>query len=332
MPKPSQPEKATGDKSFPNLMNAARLHAKGGIGQLFYELAPVPILQEGEVLVQVMATGITKTELSWDETYKNADGSPRLPSIPGHELAGIVARLGPGKTDWLLGDKVYALTPFNRDGTLAQYVAVKGDYLAPMPESLDFIKCAAAPLAGLTAWQALFTHGGLVPGRKVLIHGAAGGVGTYAVQMAKWAGAIVVATASTANIGFLEQLGADQVIDYTSASFDNTVQQVDVVIDTVGGKTRDQSWQVLKKGGILVSITSPISTGTPPPADRRGVFFIVEPSRKDLASLTGLIKKGTVTPFVEKTFPLTEVKLAFEFSNKGHSRGKTVVVVGGEAP
>lgn len=306
-------------------MNAARLHAKGGIEQLVYEQAPVPVLQEGDALVQVMASGITKTELEWDETYKNADGSSRLPSIPGHELAGIIAQ--PGNTNWLPGEKVYALTPFNRDGTLAQFVAVKGEQLAPMPQNLDFIKSAAAPLTGLTAWQALFDHGDLRKGQKVLIHGGAGGVGTYAIQIAKWVGATVVATASTTQQQFLKELGADQTIDYTTTSFDNAVKEVDLVLDTIGGETRDRSWRVMRKGGILITITSPISTGTPPPQGMRSLFFIVKPDREDLEALADLIEQGIVTPFVEQTFPLADIKKAFEFSNKGHSRGKTVVII-----
>jgi NADPH:quinone reductase-like Zn-dependent oxidoreductase len=311
--------------AIPESMNAARLHNRGGIDQLFFEQAPLPVLEKGDVLVQVMASGITKAELDWDETYRNADGSDRLPSIPGHEMAGIVARIRSGTTDWSPGDRVFGLTPFNRDGTLAQFVAVSGDFLSPLSSQLDFIKGAAIPLAGLTAWQALFTHGALKAGQKVLIHGGAGGVGTYAVQLAKWAGATVFATASTSNIDFLKKIGADHAIDYTATNFDEVVENVDLVLDTVGGETRNRSWQVLRSGGLLLAITGPLLADEPPSENMRGMFFIVEPNRIDLASITKLIEKGIVTPFVQATFPLQDVRSAFELSNRGHGRGKTIV-------
>lgn len=310
---------------IPDRMKAIRIHAKGNVDQLFYEEAPVPALVEGDVLVRVFASSFTKTELGWDETYRNEDGTARALPIPGHELAGIVVRVGPGRIDLSPGDKVYGLTSFNRNGTLAEFVAVTGQFLAPLPTGLDYTMAAAVPLAGLTAWQALFDHGGLQSGQKVLIHGAAGGVGTYAVQLAKWAGAKVIATASTANVGFVTGLGADQVIDYTKKPFDDMVQDADIVLDLVGGETRDRSWRTMRKGGILITITSPLTTGNEPPADRRGLFFVVTPSRKELSSLGALIEKKIVTPFVQQTFPLEETKKAFESAINGHNRGKTVI-------
>jgi NADPH:quinone reductase-like Zn-dependent oxidoreductase len=308
-------------------MKAVRIHAKADFNQLVFEDAPVPVLREGDVLVRVMASSFTKDELGWDETYRNEDGSARLPSIPGHELAGIVVKAGPGKTDLSPGDKVYGLTSFNRDGTLAEYVAVTGDFLAPIPTGLDYTMAAAVPLAALTAWQALFDHGVLKSGQKILIHGAAGGVGTYAVQLAKWAGAKVIATASKADFDFLSGLGVDKVIDYKENSFDNIVQDADIVFDPVGGEVRDRSWRTLRKGGILITITSPIRTGNPPPADRRGLFFVVKPNREELSSISALIEKKIVTPFVQKTFPFSDVKKAFESATKGHNRGKTVIII-----
>jgi NADPH:quinone reductase-like Zn-dependent oxidoreductase len=308
-------------------MKAIRIHGKGDVNQLAYEEAPDPTLKEGDVLVRVFASSFTKTELEWDQTYENDDGSVRALPIPGHELAGIVVKTGSGRTDLSPGDKVYGLTSFDRDGTLAEFVAVKGEFLAPLPSGLDHAMAAAATLAGLTAWQALFDHGELKAGQKVLIHGAAGGVGTYAVQLAKWAGATVVATVSTADVGFVKGLGADHVIDYTKQSFDDMVQDVDVVLDPIGGETRDRSWRTLRKGGILVTIASPLNTSNPGPADRRGVFFVVTPSRKELVSLAGLLEKKIVTPFVDQTFSLEETKKAFESLIKEHHRGKTVVRV-----
>lgn len=306
-------------------MKAIRIHAKGDVGQLVYEEAPLPALREGDVLVRVFASSFTKGELEWGDTYQNEDGSPRALPIPGHELAGVVERAGPGKVDLSPGDKVYGLTAFDRDGTLAEFVAVTGEFLAPLPAGLDYTMAAAVPLAGLTSWQALFDHGGLRRGQKVLIHGAAGGVGTYAVQLAKWAGATVIATASAADAGFLTGLGADEVIDHKKQSFDELVRDVDVVLDSVGGETRDRSWRTMRKGGILVTIAGPLNTGNQPPADRRGLFFVVAPSRKELSSLGVLLEKKTVKPIVRQTFPFEETKKAFESMINEHNRGKIVI-------
>jgi len=161
-------------------MKAIRLHARGGPDQLVYEDAPQPVLRPGDALVRVYATGITPTELTWDETYRNADGSPRIPTIPGHELSGVIESVPPGIRDLGPGDAVYGLADFPRDGAAAEYIAVRAANLSLKPRTLDHAHSAAVSLSGLTAWQALFTHGGLEPGQKVLIHGGAGGVGTYA--------------------------------------------------------------------------------------------------------------------------------------------------------
>ena len=176
-------------------MKAIRMHARGGPELLAYEDAPQPALQPGDALVRVVATSITKTELTWDETYSDCDGRPRIPTIPGHEFAGIVDALAPQAADVRVGDAVYALSSFCRNGSAAEFIAIRAADLAPKPRSLNFEQAAAVPLAGLTAWQALFDHAQIERGARVLIHGAAGGVGTYAVQLAKWKGAEVIATA-----------------------------------------------------------------------------------------------------------------------------------------
>src|SRR4051812_41126745 len=207
----------------PRLMWAIRTHGRGGPEQLFYEEAPVPEPGEGDVLVRVCATGITPAELTWDETYRNADGSPRIPGIPGHEVSGTVEALGPGVADLRIGEDVYGLTDFPRDGAAAEYIAIRAANLAPKPQTIDYVQAAAVPLSALTAWQALFDKGRLTAGQRVLIHGGAGGVGTYAVQLAHWRGAHVIATSSAANAGFLRELGADKVIDYTTTRFEDEV-------------------------------------------------------------------------------------------------------------
>jgi NADPH:quinone reductase-like Zn-dependent oxidoreductase len=241
----------------------------------------------------------------------------------------MMAEVGPGVTEPAVGDAVYALTAFGRDGAEAEYAIALPAELAPKPRTLDDVQAAAVPLAALTAWQALFTHAGLSAGQTVLIHGAAGGVGTYAVQLARWASARIIATASARNGEFLRDLGVDQIIDYATARFEEVVQDADVVFDTVGGDTLARSWQVVKSGGVLVSVVSP------PPVDRalrndmRFIWFVVEPSGEQLRQIGALLDAGQIRPIVEQVFPLAEARRAFEMGAQGHTRGKIVLRVGG---
>jgi len=207
-----------------------------------------------------------------------------------------VDALAPEATGVRLGEAVYALSSFCRDGSAA----------APKPHSLNFEQAAAVPLAGLTAWQALFDHAQIEKGERVLIHGAAGGVGTYAVQLANWKGAEVIATASAKDHNFLSELGASEVIDYAHEDFEEKVEDVDVVLDTVGGETQQRSWGVLRRGGILISIVSPVADEKAASLGLRGAFFIVEPNRAQLIQLGHLIDKGTLRVVVGAVLPLAE--------------------------
>ena len=308
-------------------MKAIRLHARGGPERLNFEDAPAPIPAPGEVLLRVHAAGITPTELTWTETYLTPDGRERLPTIPGHDVSGVVEALGTGVTDLSPGDAVYGLIDFPRDGSAAEYVVVPASDLAPKPESLDHVHAAAVPLSALTAWQAFFLHAGLAPGQQVLIHGAAGGVGAFAVQLARWRGARVIATASARHHEFLRELGAETVIDYRTTRFDEGLCDLDVVLDTVGGEALERSWGVLRPGGTLVSVAA-----EPPPdpdrdAEKRGVFFIVEPSRAQLVEIARLIDAGHVRPVLETVLPLARAREAFERGLAGHVRGKIVLRV-----
>ena len=308
-------------------MKAIRMHTRGGAELLIHEDAPKPALQPGDALVRVIATSITKTELTWDETYTDCDGRPRIPTIPGHEFAGIVDALTPEALDVRVGDTVYALSSFCRNGSAAEFIAIRAADLAPKPQSLSFDDAAAVPLAGLTAWQALFDHAQIEKEKRVLIHGAAGGVGTYAVQLAKWKGAEVIATASASDHDFLRELGASEVIDYTHEKFEEKVEDVDVVFDTVGGETQERSWGVLRRGGILVSVVSPVAEDKAASLGVRGAFFIVEPNRAQLIQLGELIDKGTLRVIVGTVLPLARAREAFEQASSGHQRGKTVLQV-----
>src|SRR5262252_3471871 len=231
-------------------MKSVRMHKRGGPQDLLYEDAPKPQPGPGDALVRVYACAITPTELSWTETYTSSDGADRLPSIPGHELSGVVETVTPDVAAIRSGEAVYALTDFSRDGAAADYIAVRARDLAPKPRNLSHTQAAAVPLSALTAWQGLFDHAGLARGQRVLIHGAAGGVGTYAVQLARRRGAYVIGTSRADNAAFLRSLGVSEVIDYTAVRFEDKVRDADVVLDTVGADTLERSWGVLRHGGV----------------------------------------------------------------------------------
>lgn len=306
-------------------MKAIRTHGRGGPEQLFFEDAPLPEVRRGDVLLQVRATGITPTELTWDETYQNADGAPRIPSIPGHEVSGVVERMAPDVTDFQPGDEVYGLADFPRDGAAAEFAAVRAANLALKPRSIPHVQAAALPLSALTAWQALFEHAQLVAAQSVLIHGGAGGVGSLAVQLARWRRARVIATASRRDTAFVRSLGADDVIDYHATRFEEALGDVNVVLDTIGGETRERSWRVLRKGGTLVTLVSPIPAGVAEQHGVRGVFFIVRGNRGQLDQISALVDEGRLKPVIAEVLPLARAREAFELGAEIHSPGKIVL-------
>ncbi|HEX8912640.1 MAG TPA: NADP-dependent oxidoreductase, partial [Humisphaera sp.] len=246
---------------------------------------------------------------------------------PGHDVSGVVTALGPGARGLAVGDEVFGLVDFPRDGSAAEYVAVPADALAAKPRTLDHVRAAAVPLSALTAWQALFDHARLAAGGRVLIHAAAGGVGAYAVQLARWRGVDVVATASARHAAFVAGLGARRVIDYATTRFEDVARDVDAVIDPVGGETRERSWQTLRPGGVLVGLSGPIRQDPARRQDVTGTFFVVRPDRRTLAEIAGLIDAGAVRPSVEATYPLAEGRRAFERAAAGHLSGKIVLTV-----
>jgi len=311
-------------------MKAIRIHGRGGPDHLVYEEVPQPHLGPGEVLVRVAASGIIVNELRWDVTYQTTAGAPRPLPIPGRDLSGVVVEVGAGVTAVsavAAGDAVYAMLGYGRDGAEAEYAIALPSELAPRPRTLDDVQAAAVPLSALTAWQALFIHAQVSKGQRVLIHGASGGVGTYAVQLAHWAGAQVLATASARNTDFLRDLGADLIIDYATTRFEEVAHDVDVVFDLVGGDTLTRSWQVVRDGGVLVSVVSPPPTE---PAPRHGVrfaWFIVEPSGEQLRQIGSLLDAGQVRPIVDRVFPLAEARQAYDAGSRGHPRGKIVLTI-----
>ncbi|MGA8324985.1 MAG: NADP-dependent oxidoreductase [Candidatus Cybelea sp.] len=292
-------------------MKAVRAHGYGDAGMLSFEDAPLPSPGEGEVLVRVHAASVNP-----------ADWKLRA-IIPGRDVSGVVEAVGPGVTRFAQGDAVFG----NAVGAYAQYAVANEAELARKPLTVDHIHAAAIPLAALTAWQALFEIAGLKEGRRLLIHGAAGGVGSFAVQLAKWKGARVAGTASSRNQLFLMSLGVDQPIDHFGQRFEDLVGPVDVVLDTVGGDAQRRSWNVLRKGGMLVSTVALPSAEEARRHEATAAIFTSRPDGGQLAQIGELIDFGYVRPVVETVLPLSHAKRAHQISEAGHARGKIVLSV-----
>jgi NADPH:quinone reductase-like Zn-dependent oxidoreductase len=299
----------------PSRMWAIRLHSPGGPEGLVHERIETPQPGAEEVLVRVHAAAITRDELDWPVD--------RLPAIPSYEFSGTAAGVGSGVLDVAIGDPVYALHGFDRDGAAAEYTVLPKDMLAPKPTTIGHIESAAIPLAALSAWQGLFDHGKLGRGQRVLIHGAAGGVGGFAVQLARRVGAYVIGTVSTKNVEAARRLGVDQVIDRTRVAFEDAVEEVDLVFDTAGGENLKRSPAILRSGGRLVSVVSE------PPTERgiETVYFVVEPNRDQLIELAGSVDVDGLRPTLDEVFPLMDARKAFERSLGEHGSGKIVLQV-----
>ncbi|HXP83659.1 MAG TPA: NADP-dependent oxidoreductase [Bryobacteraceae bacterium] len=309
-------------------MKAIRFHEYGGPEVLRYEDAPKPEAGPGEALVRVHAAGINPLDWKIRAGYLQAMRPYPLPLILGWDLSGVVEANGPGAARFHPGDEVYSRPDIGRSGAYAEYIAVREEELAAKPKTLDHVHAAAAPLAALTAWQALFEHGGLAAGQSILLHAAAGGVGSFAVQFAHWKGARVIGTASARHHEYLKGLGCDQAIDYTSTRFEDAVRDVDIVLDTQAGETRARSWQVIRKGGILVSILGPAPA--PEEAAAHGVrsaLFLVRADAAQLMEIAALIDSGQFKVHLEAVFPLAEAARAHELSAGNHVRGKVVLKV-----
>ncbi|OBK71924.1 NADP-dependent oxidoreductase [Mycobacterium sp. 1274761.0] len=292
-----------------------------GVAALAVTELPYPHLAENDVVVKVHAASFTPDELSWPGTWTDRAGRDRTPTVPGHEVSGVVAELGFGTTGLEVGQPVFGLTDWCRNGTLAEYVAVEARNLAPLWPDVDHVGAAAVPMPGLTASQGLFDHGHLAAGQTVLIHGAAGGVGSIAVQLAAQAGARVIGSGRSAHRQTVLDHGADEFLDLQQDRLDD-VGQVDVVFDVLGGEILDRSAPLVRPGGTLVTIAEPPSVL---PEEGRAVFFIVEPDRRGLAALAQKMQEGAVKPAVGAVFSLDQAPAAFDPAHRAH--GKTVIRV-----
>ncbi|MFF3713004.1 NADP-dependent oxidoreductase [Streptomyces phaeochromogenes] len=292
-----------------------------GVSGLALSELPHPHAAENDVIVEVHAAGFTPGELDWPGTWTDRAGRDRTPSVPGHELSGVVAELGYGTTGLTVGQRVFGLTDWSRNGSLAQYTAVEARNLAPLPADVDHVTAAALPISGLTAWQALFDHARLATGQTVLIHGAAGGVGSIGVQLAREVGARVIGTGRAGDRETALGLGADAFVDLQAEKLEG-IGEVDVVFDVIGGEILERSTTLVRPGGTLVTIAEPVAVH---PRDGRAVFFVVEPDRARLADLARRLRDGRLKPIVGAVRPLAEAASAFTPDKR--TPGKTIIRV-----
>ena len=305
-------------------IQAVRVHQYGEPKELKLEQISRPEPQAGEVLVRVLAAGVNPIDWKIRAGWLKDFIPMQFPYIPGLDLAGVVEEVSPGVTAFQKGQAVFGQ---GSKGAYAEYAVAPVEKLAPKPKALSFDEAAAIPVGATTAWQGIFDHGGLQAGQRVLIQGASGGVGLFAVQFARWKGAHVIGTTSTTNVDFVRSLGAETVIDYASTPVEQVVHDVDLVFDTVGGNTLESSLRVLKRGGTLVTIA-----GQPPEEKvrERGVrvaSLAAQVSSDLLHTFAQLIDEGQVKVFVRERFSLSQAQQAHERSQSGHGRGRIVLSI-----
>ncbi len=288
---------------------------------------PRPELPVDSVMIEVHAAAINPVDWTIMDGYMKDMLPYELPWTIGYDVAGVVTEVGPSVEGFSVGDEVFARAAGMQAGTMAEYCAVKAHDLAIKPANISHAEAASVPLAGLTAWQALFDNGGLQLGQRVLIHAGSGGVGALAIQLAKHAGAFVAATASAKNRALVEGLGADQFVDYASEAFQEVVDPCDLVFDMLGGDTLKYSFDVVKPGGTIVSIKGEAPQGLAEERDVTFHQFFMEPDGKQLAEIAALITQGVVRPVIDSTFALDDVAAAYEYARAGKANGKVAITV-----
>ena len=306
-------------------MKAILIHEFGGPEVLKLEEVPRPEPAADEVLIKVIATSVNP--IDWKIRKGQSRFRTKLPLIPGWDVSGEIEKVGSDIKNFRKGDEVYSRPDPTKNGTYAEYVVVKANLVGLKPKSIEHEKAAAVPLAGLTAWQGLFDHGQLQPSQKVLIHAASGGVGTFAVQFAKWKGAYVIGTTSAENIDFVKQLGADEVIDYKKEKFDDKLKDLDLVFDTIGGDTQKRSLKVLKNGGRLITTLKPENQEEAGAKNIHVEGYMAQSHPAELEQIAHLIDSGKVMPVITVIMPLKQAAEAQKLSEEGHTRGKIVLKV-----
>lgn len=306
-------------------MKATRIHSFGSSNVLTLEETPRPEPTDGQILIKVHAAGVNPVD--WKiRSGQSRKAEQQMPLTLGRDVSGVVEAVGRGVAGFKLGDEVYAFLG-SHSGGYAEYALAEEREVALKPRSLDHVHAAAVPLAATTAWQALFEHGDLQPGQRLLIHGAAGGVGHYALQFAKAKGASVIATGRSEDMSLLRALGADEVIDYRKARFEERARDIDFVLDLVGGETQERSWECLKDGGTLISTLEQPSQEKAEAHHARATAMVVEPKAEQLREITNLIEQGKVKVIIEEIFPLSEAKQAHDAIERRHTQGKIVLTV-----
>ena len=294
--------------------------AAGTAGMKLME-RPEPQAAINDVVVEVHASGFVGTELDWPSTWADRLGRDRTPTILGHELAGVVTALGYGTTGLSVGQRVFGLADWYRDGTLAEYLAIEARNLAPLPGDIDFTAGASLPISGLTAWQGLFQHGRLRAGQSVIAHGAAGAVGSMVTQLAREAGAYVIGTSRAADRQAVLDFGAQEFVDLESDALED-VGGVDLVFDVIGGDIQKRSAALIRGGGTLVTVVGPADAH---PADSPAIDFVVEPDRAQLAEIAQRVRDGRLRTNIGKVSTLDEAVTALNPNPTERTRGKTII-------
>ncbi|MEY2537082.1 MAG: hypothetical protein QOG67_822 [Verrucomicrobiota bacterium] len=311
-------------------MKAIVIHEFGGSEVLKLENVPRPEPKDDEMLIKVFAAGVN----SFDGILRSGKYAKvfkmQLPWIPGYDIAGTVEKVGGKVGKFKVGDPVYATISIPRGGGYAEYALAKQNHVALKPATISFVEAAGVPSVALTAWQALVDKANVQSGQTVLIHGASGGVGLFAIPIAKIRGAKVIATASTANQDFLKQLGADVAIDYKTQKFEEIAKEVDAIVDGVGGDTLTRSYPIVKKGGVLVSLVGRVDQAQLDKRGIRGVSLELEPNGEQLSQIGKLIDEKKIKVIVSQTFPLADAAKAQAKAETGHARGKIVLQIADE--
>lgn len=308
-------------------MKAVVIHQYGSSDQLVEEEIPKPIIADDQVLVELYATSINPIDWKLREGYLKEMLPFGFPIILGWDAAGVITETGHSVSNFSIGDRVFARPATTEKGTYAEYATVDKSLLAIIPENITFEEAAATPLAGLTAWQCLVDFSEVKAGDKVLIHAGAGGVGSFAIQIAKSFGAYVAATASENNEAFLKELGTDKFINYKEEDFETILNDYDIVVDTMGGEIQEKSFTILKKGGKLVSIAQPPDENTAKSKEVKAGFVWLEPDGGQLAELGKLMEKGDVKAYIGHSLSFSEdgLREAHKLSETHHAKGKIVI-------
>ena len=309
-------------------MKAVRIHAYGDRSVLQFEDAPKPEIKPDEALIRIVAAAVNPIDWKIRQGQLKAIVPYAFPLTLGWDFSGVIEALGSQVSSFAVGDAVFSRPDVRRDGSYAEYIVVRAAELARKPKTISHVEAASIPLVGITAWESIVAVGTLAPGQTALIHAASGGVGSLAVQIAKWRGARVIATTSKANVELVRSLGADQVIDYSNERFAEKVKDADLVVDTIGGEVQASSWSVLRRGGMLVSTVSVPSVERAAELGVRSAHILIGPDAAVLDRLAGLVDSGKLRTLIGGEFALRNIADAHALSESGRTVGKIVLYVG----